>query len=248
MKTLIFGGTTEGRTLSEALLARGDEVTVCVASEYGREEQEQVAGVTVLTGRKDHAAMCALLPAFDRCVDATHPYAVEASKTIRSAAEETGVPCVRIRRELSTAGTDGDTSRDGITYYASAEELAEALKKTEGNILLATGAKELPAFRELPPERLCPRVLPSVENLEACEALGIPKRNIIAMQGPFTKELNEAILHQKDIAFFVTKDGGSPGGFPEKAEAAQSAGVPLLVLLPPEEDGMTVNEYLEATI
>ncbi len=43
----------------------------------------------------------------------------------------------------------------------------------------------------------------------------------------------------------MTKDGGPTGGFPEKAEAAEQAGVPLLVIAPPEEEGMTVEEFLE---
>ena len=60
MKILLFGGTTEGRVLSEALAKRGDDVTVCVATDYGREEQAQVDGVTILTGRKGAEEMRAL--------------------------------------------------------------------------------------------------------------------------------------------------------------------------------------------
>ena len=127
----------------------------------------------------------------------------------------------------------------------SAAEAADALTSTEGNILLATGTKELADFAGLSPERLIPRVLPTAENLAACEALGIPRRNIVAMQGPFSTDLNAALLRQKDIRFFVTKDGGPTGGFPEKAEAAEQAGVPLLVITPPEEDGLSVEEFLE---
>jgi hypothetical protein len=59
---------------------------------------------------------------------------------------------------------------------------------------------------------------------------------------------NVALLRQKDIRFFVTKDGGPTGGFPEKAEAAEQTGVPLLVITPPEEEGMTVEEFLEAQL
>ena len=87
----------------------------------------------------------------------------------------------------------------------------------------------------------------AAENLAACEALGIPRRNIVAMQGPFSTDLNAALLRQKDIRFFVTKDGGPAGGFPEKAEAAAQAGVPLLVIAPPEEEGLSVEEFLEVT-
>ena len=50
MKFVIFSGTTEGRTLSQALAETGAEVIVCVASAYGQEEQGIFPGVTVCIG------------------------------------------------------------------------------------------------------------------------------------------------------------------------------------------------------
>ena len=245
MKILLFGGTTEGRVLSEALAKRGDDVTVCVATDYGREEQAQVDGVTILTGRKGPEEMRALMGPCDLVVDATHPYATEVTALLKEAAGATGTNYVRVKRTLTT--NEAGTSPDHIHYYGSAAEAADALTSTEGNILLATGTKELADFAGLSPERLIPRVLPTAENLAACEALGIPRRNIVAMQGPFSTDLNAALLRQKDIRFFVTKDGGPAGGFPEKAEAAAQAGVPLLVIAPPEDEGLSVEEFLEVT-
>ena len=67
-------------------------------------------------------------------------------------------------------------------------------------------------------------------------------------QGPFSTDLNVALLRQKDIRYFVTKDGGPTGGFPEKAEAAAQTGIPLLVIAPPDEEGLTVEEFLEAQL
>ncbi|MBP5271853.1 MAG: precorrin-6A/cobalt-precorrin-6A reductase, partial [Clostridia bacterium] len=82
-------------------------------------------------------------------------------------------------------------------------------------------------------------------NLKTCEELSIPHRNIVAMQGPFSREMNEVLLREKDISFLVTKDGGPAGGFPEKAEAARATGAELLVIAPPEDDGLTLEEFLE---
>lgn len=246
MRILLFGGTTEGRVLSENLAARGDDVTVCVATDYGREEQAQVEGVTILTGRKGQEEMRALMADHDLVVDATHPYATEVTALLKEAADATGTEYVRVKRTLTTSETG--TSPANIHYYGSAADVAEALTSTEGNILLATGTKELGCFAGLSPERLVPRVLPSAENLAACEALGIPRRNIVAMQGPFSTDLNVALLRQKDIRYFVTKDGGPTGGFPEKAEASAQTGIPLLVIAPPDEEGLTVEEFLEAQL
>ena len=111
--------------------------------------------------------------------------------------------------------------------------------------VLATGAKELPAFAPLYPARLYPRVLPTLAGITACETAGIPHRNIIAMQGPFTRELNVAVMHQFHIAYMVTKDGGAAGGFAEKAQAAAQCGVQLIVLRRPEEQGETAETILQ---
>ena len=50
MRAVLFGGTAEGRELSCLLAAQGWKVTACVATAYGREEQEREVGVNILTG------------------------------------------------------------------------------------------------------------------------------------------------------------------------------------------------------
>ena len=78
-----------------------------------------------------------------------------------------------------------------------------------------------------------------------CEAAGIPRGHVIALQGPFSTELNAAMLRQYDIKYMVSKDGGAPGGFPEKAEAAKETGAGLVVLRRPEEDGLSYETVLK---
>ena len=110
---------------------------------------------------------------------------------------------------------------------------------------MATGAKELAQFAAIPPERLYPRVLPTLESIAACEAANIPHRNIIAMQGPFSFALNQAMMEQFHIRWLVTKDGGAAGGFDEKAAAASAAGAQLVVIRRPPEQGETAEEVLK---
>ena len=114
-------------------------------------------------------------------------------------------------------------------------------------MLLTIGSKELDAFA-LPGlrERCFPRVLPAVSSLERCLALGFPPAHIICMQGPFSREMNEATLRQFAIKTLVTKDSGDAGGFRAKAEAAQAAGCDLLVIARPrQETGETLEEILK---
>ena len=238
MRVVLFSGTTEGRELSRRLAELGLEVVVSVATPLGQEEQGSAPGVTVRCGRLLPDEMAALLKGAALCIDATHPYAVEATKNIRAAAESAGVGYLRLLRPASPLP-------EGCLVFGSAGQAAEALAQKEGNLLLATGAKELPQFAAIPPQRLYPRVLPTLESIAACEAVGIPHRNIIAMQGPVSVALNQAMMEQFRIRWLVTKDGGAAGGFDEKAAAAAAAGAQLVVIRRPPEEGETAEEVLK---
>jgi len=236
MKLLIFGGTTEGRLLAEETSSLGVEVTVSVATPLGAEELTGLHGVTVWVGRKTAADLVSLLAPFDLCVDATHPYAVEVSVNIKTACQEAGIPLRRLLRPASGA--------EGAVQVESYAEASAFLAGTEGNILLATGAKELSAFAALEPGRIFARVLPTHEGLSACEALGLAHSHILALQGPFSQKLNEAILEQYHIRWLVTKDGGRAGGFDEKLSAANSVGASLVLVGRPPDEGESFEEIL----
>ena len=235
MKALLFGGTGEGRALAEWMLARGLDATVCVATEYG--ETLLPEGMQVHVGRLDAVGMAALMADdYTLVIDATHPYAVEVTENIRAASERTGLPYLRLLRQ-----SDGEDLGHKAENMAVAAEMLEGLP---GNVLLTTGSKELDHFaRPGLRERCFPRVLPMAASLERCLALGFPPRNIICMQGPFTREMNVATLHQFHIDTLVTKDTGGYGGFRAKAEAAKEAGCALLVVeRPRNETGLTLEE------
>lgn len=236
MKIFVFGGTTEGRELAGELVALGHSVTVSVATPLGAEELRAVSGITVLVGRRLPDEMAELLVGYDLCIDATHPYAAEASRNIRTACEQAGVPLRRLARSAS-----GETDCVQVDSCASA---AAFLAGTEGNVLLTTGSKELAAFGGLAPERLFARVLPTHEGVKACEDIGLAHRNILALQGPFTQKMNEAMLEQYHIRWLVTKDGGRAGGFAEKIAAARNVGVGVVLVARPQDSGSTMEEIL----
>lgn len=237
MRAVVFSGTTEGRIFSRQLAQLGADVLVSVATPLGSEEQGSFAGITVHCGRLTPDEMAALVQRADLCVDATHPYAVDATRNIRTACRTAGVEYHRLLREQSPLPA-------GSMVFQSAAHVADFLVQTQGNVLLATGAKELPAFAQLAPERLYPRVLPTLDGIAACEAAHIPHKNILALQGPFSYALNRALLEQFSIRFLVTKDGGAAGGFAEKAQAAADTGVQLIVIRRPAETGETADQIL----
>lgn len=237
MKLLIFGGTTEGRVLARRASALGVEVTVSVATQVGAEELAGLDGIRVLTGCLDRSGMEALLPRFELCVDATHPYAKLATAAIRAACESTGTPRLRLLRPASQI--------EGAVCVPGCKAAAEFLADRPGNILLTTGSKELSAFERLDKNRLYARILPTHDGIAACEGLGLPHSHILALQGPFSQKLNEAMLDQYQIRWLVTKDGGKAGGFSEKLAAARSTGAELVLICRPPDEGERLEEILQ---
>ena len=237
MRAVIFSGTTEGRRLSRKLADRGVDVVVSVASDMGREEQGSYPGVLVLSGRLTADEMRLMLRGCDLCIDATHPFAEQVSAEIARAATDCGVRLVRLKRAESELPEEAVIVED-------AAHAAEVIRTVPGRVLLTTGVKELGAFSVLDPERLVPRILPTIEGLARCEELGIPRRNVIAMQGPFSVELNRALIRQFAIEVLVTKESGALGGFDAKVQAARECGTRLIVIRRPQESGLAYEDVL----
>lgn len=237
---LVFGGTSEEHTLLAALSSFELHITLCVASNYGRLMLEDQPHVSVLVGRLDTDQIRELMleNGYIGVVDATHPYATEVTKNIKAAAAITGTPYFRLQRGKSHMGN--------AVIVASMSEAAEYLNKSYGNVLVTTGSKELSVFANVTDykERLYTRVLPTVASIEACLGAGFSPSHIIAMHGPFSAELNIAIIHQFEIKTIVTKDGGAAGGFPEKLAAAEATNASLIVVSRPEEDGLTLDDVI----
>ena len=232
----VFAGTTEGRRLAELLIGQPVRVCACVATDYGEALIPHGENIEVLAGRLDEAAMVSLFEArrFDLVIDATHPFATVASRTIAAACLATGTEYLRLNR-------DGAVKDGGAVYVDSIDAAAAYLAGHEGAALLATGSKELTPYTRVPgyQERFYPRVLPMASSLEACAAAGFSPAHIIAMQGPFSIDMNVATLKAIGAKDLVTKESGKSGGFQEKLEAARLAGARCVVIGRPEQaDGM----------
>lgn len=239
----VFAGTTEGRLLVQHLKNAGVPTLACTATEYGGALLDAGGSLQVCAQRLDEAQMRTLFEEekFSFVVDATHPYAKVVTENIRAAAEEAGVTYLRLLRPETAVGQ--------AIWAADTDEAVKLLKDIPGNILLTTGSKEIGKFSALPDfaERVYARVLSVTESIEACRTAGLPASHIIAMQGPFSKALNMAMLEDLNCSVLVTKDGGVKGGFPEKVAAAQAAGAKLLVIgRPAHEQGLSIRETAEA--
>lgn len=238
---LIFSGTTEGRKLAEYLANHNIKSTVCVATSYGEEVMEENANITVVCQRMDYNRMCEFLNRHDfGCVvDATHPYAIEVTRNIKQACEFVNCQYIRLLRD-----TRIHKEYHGIICFDSYKEAAIYLEKMDGNILITTGSKMLNVFTDniSKKDRIYPRVLPSVDSITACEECGIEKKNIIAMQGPFGVEINEAMIWATKAKYLVTKQTGITGGFEEKLMAAEKSGCACVVIKNREIEEESTND------
>ncbi len=272
-KIWIFGGTTEGRLLAEYCSREKIEAWVSVASEYGEELlQEELmesgnAGnpdlnhntclakkslknvqassvIKVLRGRMDRYQMEEFIrnQGIHLVIDATHPHARLVSEEIQEACGRTGV---RLERCLRAEGEQNKV-RDWVEVD-SIQEAVSFLSSVSGVIFATTGSKELEALCQIPDyqKRVYARVLPTSNVLRKCEKLGITGSHLIAMQGPFSTEMNTLFLRQTKAEWLLTKDSGRAGGFQEKVEAAHENGTRVVVIRRPEEDGISLEEAME---
>lgn len=244
-KILIYAGTTEGRTLAEIFARNGRDCDVCVATDYGKMVMCESEHICVKKGRLDIEKMKALYRknAYEAVIDATHPFAAVVTENIIESLKDFDIPYYRVTRSL-------EDKSFGNQEFDSIADCVEALKKTTGNIFLTTGSKDLHSFCEVPElkERLIVRVLPGKESIDICYAQGLEGKQIIAMQGPFSKEMNMALMKQYRVSYLVTKNSGKTGGYDEKIQAANELAIPCFVIKKPKvnvEKEYSVEEICE---
>jgi precorrin-2 dehydrogenase/sirohydrochlorin ferrochelatase/precorrin-6A/cobalt-precorrin-6A reductase len=244
LTVFIFAGTGDGKKFICSLLKEAEktglEITAHIfcATEYGAElvkAEVDKKNIVVYGSRLGENEMAEKIMKAkpDYVVDCTHPFALAVTKNIKTVCENTGVPYLRLRRETSEKPPEGLH----IYYAGSMEEAASFLKDKGGNIFLTTGSKDIhyfsdPAFAG----RVYPRVLPLEESLLLCRKAGIAVKNIIAMQGPFSRELNRALIRGISAVWLVSKETGAEGGFAAKMNAALDENCRVIVIRPPEED------------
>jgi len=241
-KIIIFSGTTEGRMLSDFLSEKQVMHTVCVATEYGNMVMEKTPYASVNVSRLDLDEMTDFIKDNGEIIiDATHPYATKVTENIKLASNKNEASYYRVIRDDIEVG-----NTDNISFFESVSECAAFLDgEIKTNIMLTTGSKDLLEFTRYQDliHRLYVRVLPSEESIRLCSEAGIDNSHIIAMQGPFSVQMNEALIREFDIECLVTKSSGKAGGFIEKLDAAEKCGIKALVIGRPNvESGYSLSE------
>lgn len=240
---ILFAGTTEGRILTEYILQLPVKLTVCTATEYGKQMLPQHPNLTVFAGRMEQMEMADLFrkEIADAILDATHPYATLVTQNIQVAAKVCQIPYYRILRPEQEIEQE-----EHLVFCDSLDQAVQYLSHTAGNILSTIGSKELAKLCAIPhfSDRIYARILPQPEMVKKCYDLGFQGKHLICMQGPFSCELNTALLHQLKISYTLTKNTGDAGGFLEKVHSAQETQTTLVIIGRPikDEAGYTLEE------
>lgn len=224
----VIGGTKDSRDFIESFSFK-EKIILTTATEYGGKLLEGVQDIKIFCKRMDSLQMEEFVDEnrITRIVDLSHPYAEEVSKNAMMCSRVKAIEYIRFERENLV-------SEEGTVEFSELENLLEYIEGLDGNILVTLGSNNIHRFQNMKnKENMYFRILPKWEMIKKAEDAGILPKNIIGMQGPFSKELNTATMKQLDIKYIISKKGGDTGGEREKIESAKEIGVKTILLSRP---------------
>lgn len=235
---MVAAGTQDGRELVGLLLERGYAVAASVVSSYGHDLLASYGERLTINDKpldRDGLMNYIAEHGIRLVIDASHPYAVNVSQNAMAACAAACIPYVRYERDLSELGAAGGN----IIVVHSYEEAAARAAECGKNVFLTTGSRNLAKFTTAPAlqgENIIARVLPTAEVITLCEDLGLSPANIVALQGPFSRELNRELFRRYSADVVITKNSGTLGGTDTKLAAAADLGLPVIVIDRPHID------------
>ena len=125
-----------------------------------------------------------------------------------------------------------DYGDENVFKFETLSQMNEFISKYENkNILSTLGSNNLEEIKAMSKKNnLFVRILPTTASIQKAENLGYLPKNIIAMQGPFTENMNIAMMEQFNIKYLITKKAGDTGGEREKVSACDKLDVEIVYL------------------
>ena len=234
----IIGGTKDGRDILEKLVSvkNKKDILVSTATSYGGELLKKYTldskkNIQVICKKLDEEKMEKVITEknINLIIDASHPYAANVSRSILKVTKKLGTKYLRFEREMLDYGDEN------VFKFETLSQMNEFISKYENkNILSTLGSNNLEEIKAMSKKNnLFVRILPTTASIQKAENLGYLPKNIIAMQGPFSKNMNIAMLKDFKIDYLITKESGETGGELQKVEACQECGVKILAIKRP---------------
>ena len=237
MKILVLGGTEEARILAEQLVKMGHAVTTSLAGRTSAPltppGELHVGGFGGAQGLADFLRK----NAFDRLVDATHPYAVKMANHAVEAAKANGLRCVRLVRPA--------WSEPQYAFWNTvpSPEAAALSLPTGSRVLLTVGHTGLETFLARADCTFLVRVIEPPEKPLPANA------RLIVARPPFFEGSETELMQSEAVTHLVTKNSGGVQT-EAKLNAAQKLRVAVIMIarpaLPPAHEVPTVGRAIAA--
>ncbi len=222
-------GTCEGKKILSLINKYTDEIAVSTATSYGGQllEEYKIKDLNTRPLNKEQMTEWIKKNKLDILVDGSHPYAAEVTKNAMECARDLNIKYVRYER----LGALEQVSGDDIIRVKDYDEAIKYIKTLNGNVLNTTGGNNVTKFINIDFNyRVIHRILPSPAVLNKIVDAGIKIRDIIAIQGPITYDLEKAFIKQFDVKAILTKDSGVQGGVLNKFKAARDSNIKTIVI------------------
>ena len=229
MKIFLIAGTEDGRKLADFLLQNNHKITASVVSNYGKKLLEQYPKIKINDKKLNADELEKILREenFDGLIDASHPYAENISQNAIYACKNAEIFYLRYER------AETEITYNKIFHAENYQQAAKISSQLGKNIFLTVGSRNLKIFMQCEEIKNCnvtARILPTAEVLAECESLGLMPKNIIAIQGKFSTELNVELFKHAKAEVIVTKNSGEVGGTDTKIAAAEILNLPVVMI------------------
>lgn len=236
----IIGGTKETKDIIERI-EDNYEYIVTTATYSGK---EMLIGKNVAVGKMDLNEMINFIKknSINKIIDISHPYAFEVTSNAREAAKVCDVEYFRYIREKSNI-------KEAV-YVNSIVECIKLLKNIKGNVFFTTGMKNIKDFEKIKGNnRFIYRVLPALYSIQECVKNKVSIKDIVAILGPVSEEMNIAMFKTFKADYVVMKDSGVEGGCFEKIKACLRLDIKAIIIGRKEEEGFNdINELMKEVL
>lgn len=213
------------------------EIIATTTTKYGGELASDAGADEIIVGHLGIQEISDLLDVnkIEVLIDATHPFAAEATVNAIRSANKSNTKYIRFERP-PTKIPDNKLLFEAKSFE-EASKMAVELIEGDKRIMHLAGVSTLPHILQWnSPKKIVARVLPVISSIKKSLELGIPVKNIIAMQGTFSKEFNTILFKEFKIGLVITKESGETGGTKSKLDAAMDLNIPTIIVKRPVID------------
>lgn len=226
---LVFGGTTEGKKVIEALN------TLCLSFIYSTKTEVSIdvgAHGQYRYGILDDNLLSALIDdkKIECIVNAAHPFATELHDTISRVVEKFIIPTIRFSRLDSNFGTHSLLQL--VDGYGEATEIWKKINPCR--TLALTGVQSIPKFKTLWTKvDFWFRILDRPSSIEMARMFDFPENQLLLGFPSQTLAEEKQVYRDGHFDCIITKDSGRSGLLPLKIDAAIQLNIPIIILRRP---------------